>query len=438
MKPVVVVGAGITGLTAADRLSAGGVPVVVLERDSRPGGLARSFRYDGWTFDIGPHRFHTHDDAIRCVIRDVLSDQELEIGRASSVFFEGRYFAWPLRPEALLKLPLRLAFFTLIDMLRRPFQPRKVSIESFEDYVLERYGRTLYEAFFRQYTEKFAFVGCDRLHASWATASVDRAIIDRRIRMNSLMDALRMMLIPQTLDTRFLYPLEGCGAYAGRLAERIESRGGRVLCDAPVVSIMATGDRINGVCSSTEQFDTGMTIWTAPITDLCRMLELPPPGLGFMNTILFNIMLDRPPMRSDQWIYFSSRRIVFARVSNPAAFSQQNTPPGKGALCVEVMCHDPIWWESPGVLEQDVLRTLERVGLCRPDWIEGIRTERIPETYPIYALEYPDRRRDTLKRLERFDTLIPTGRCGSFFYNNMDDSIEMGLRAAETVFERIG
>ena len=105
--PVVIVGAGIAGLTLAHNLANAGKKVVVIEMEKDVGGLARSFRYDGFTFDIGPHRFHTDDQEVLQFIKKVLEPNLLTIRRKSGVYMFGKYFEWPLASSSIFRLSMR-------------------------------------------------------------------------------------------------------------------------------------------------------------------------------------------------------------------------------------------------------------------------------------------------------------------------------------------
>ena len=109
MKRYVIVGAGAAGLTLAYHLCKAGLPVTVLEKESEVGGLARSFHYDDWHFDIGPHRFYSANPMVKKFLAEVLADDFIEISRSSAVHFMGHYHEWPLRLETLRKLPPTVA-----------------------------------------------------------------------------------------------------------------------------------------------------------------------------------------------------------------------------------------------------------------------------------------------------------------------------------------
>jgi protoporphyrinogen oxidase len=139
-RPVVIVGAGVSGLSLAVRLAERGVETVVVERESRPGGLARSFCYDGFTFDIGPHRFHTYDPAVERFLRATLGSSVREISRSSKLHFRGRFYPWPLHPSlVLLRFPPGIALGVVRDLLRG--YPRHHAA-SFREQIIGMYGET--------------------------------------------------------------------------------------------------------------------------------------------------------------------------------------------------------------------------------------------------------------------------------------------------------
>ena len=185
---VVVVGAGVAGLTAAYLLARQGAEVAVIEREETVGGLARSFRYGEYTFDVGPHRFHTDYAPVADLIREVLGTQITTIDRSSSVWLFGRHHPWPLRPMSLFFLPPSVSLRICGDVLG-PKRTKEGS--SFQDYILSVYGPTIYEAFFHPYTGKFLKLPPELIDETWARVSVQRAIIDNKLKMTTLNDIIK-------------------------------------------------------------------------------------------------------------------------------------------------------------------------------------------------------------------------------------------------------
>ena len=276
-RRVVVVGAGVAGLTAADRLLDHGADVTLLEREDRVGGLARSSRYDGVTFDIGPHRFHTDDEGVDHFVREVLGPDVIEIDRSSAVWLFDAYHDWPLGRSSLLKLPPMGMLRAGLDLFRRP----AATDESLESYILSRYGRTLYEIFFKPYTEKFLTYRCRDLHRDWASAGINRAVIDQRYRFDNLFRVAWTTLLPPRVTTHFVYPRSGgIDRFSERIAERIRGKGGRISTSAKVEAVETEGERIVAVTTSSGQrVPCDEILWTAPLPLLARLLGQSTPAL---------------------------------------------------------------------------------------------------------------------------------------------------------------
>ena len=107
----IIVGAGPSGLTFAYQALKNNKTVVILEKDSRAGGLAKSYDYKGNIFDTGPKRFHTDDQVVKDFLEEIMSMDV--IGRSTKVFFLDKYFDWPINLKSVLKLPLGTALKSL-------------------------------------------------------------------------------------------------------------------------------------------------------------------------------------------------------------------------------------------------------------------------------------------------------------------------------------
>jgi protoporphyrinogen oxidase len=433
-RPVVIVGAGVTGLTLAMLLAERGAPSVVIECGDRPGGLARSFRYDGYTFDIGPHRFHTVVPEVDGFIRGVLGTRARTIPRRSRVRFHDQYYPWPLHPTSvLLRFPPRLALAVARDLLLLYRDPNPVS---FRDQIISMYGRTLYRHFFHAYSSKFLGVTPELTHADWAKTGVDRAIIDNRLNIRSLRQLLWSLVRPRhDLETTFLYPEGGCDRFIDELARRYRARGGEVLCGRPVEALETRGDRIAAVRVGDREFEPSLVVWTGTLHSLAERLRAPISRLEYLALVCFNLRLTDGPRFDFQWSYHGAPEILFSRVSVPANFDPGNTPAGHRSLCVEVTCHegDPIF-RDPGAFVGRVLDDLKRERLLETDHeVLAWHAERVPWAYPIYRIDYPEALADVGRSVGGIGNLVRAGRLGRYWYNNMDHCIEESLRLSEAI-----
>jgi len=437
-RPVVVIGAGIAGLTAARELVRRGLPTLLIEKLPEVGGLARCFRYGDFTFDIGPHRFHTYSERAMALITEALGQRHVMIDRCSSVYLFGRYHTWPLGTSSIFRLPPSVLLRCLFDLLsgRRGGKSAGVPEEdqSFEDYIVTRYGPTLYEAFFKGYTTKFAHCTPDLLHHSWASQSIHRATIDRRYQQGSLLDVLRIALLPKPKVTKFVYPEGGIDLYAELVRDAFLADGGRLVTGVEDLALEQDGGQVTGVRFGGERVEPSWLVWTAPPADLAAGLDLELPRLDFLTLLIFNVETTGRVDTANQWTYFSDSDLAISRISFPRNFHPELVPPGKDGLCVEVTwTGDPPPADELRKLEQRVVGELEQVGLVKQSQVDRVHGEVIPGAYPVYRMDYPGQLARYVHQLAPFRNLLCLGRCGTFWYNNMDDSIEAGLALAEAL-----
>ncbi|HUT03265.1 MAG TPA: NAD(P)-binding protein [bacterium] len=426
-RRVHIVGAGVNGLTVGYALAQRGFEVVVLEKLGCVGGLARSFRYGDFAFDIGPHRFHTDNPRVSKFIESILGDEALTIERHSSVLLFGKYYHWPLRPHSLLRLPKSALVRCFFDLFKRP----KFTTERFDDYIKSKYGPTLYEIFFHDYTLKYCWTDPAKLHATWASASIDRAIIDKRASMNTLFDTLKVTLMPKPVTTKFVYPKHGVDVFSTKLAARIESLGGRVVLDVDNIELSTAKGRVTSVSYGGEKDDVDVLVWTAPIPLLAEKIGLRKPNLRYLSLVAFNTEIDHKVGLDDQWIYFPSKDLTLTRASFPENFSPFMVPEGKSGICVEITSPGPADMEFAASRQKNIINDLEKVRLCSRQSILDIHIERVDNTYPLYELGYIEEKQRFKEALKSFANVRLAGRTGLFWYNNMDNSIGQALQLAD-------
>ena len=287
----VILGGGMAGLTFALEASRRGRRVVVLEGEDQVGGLARTLRFGDFRFDIGGHRFHSRWPDITQWVLAALDGDVLEVPRRSRIRLEGRYVDYPLRfPNALAVFnPWQVTRILASYLWATLARLRKRPDVSFEDWIIRRFGRSLYDIYFKPYTEKVWGFSCTDLSADWAA---------QRIRVPSLSAAvvgslLRRSPASSTLLSQFLYPPLGIGVLpeciaakarqTGRATIRLGSRVTRVEPDAASGGWRVTFHGGEGEASVTGE----RLVSTIPLESLlgglarhgrCRVGRAPAPG----------------------------------------------------------------------------------------------------------------------------------------------------------------
>ena len=224
---VAIIGAGPGGLTAAYLLGKAGIRTTVLEAEDVVGGISRTARYKGYRFDIGGHRFFTKIAPVEELWREVLGSEFISVPRLSRIYYDGRFFDYPLKAmNALRGLGIFNAVAIVLSYLKARIRPSPVE-ENFEQWVSNRFGKRLYEIFFKTYTEKVWGISCTEIRAEWAAQRIQGLSLAKAI-LSATQLTKRSTAI-KTLIHEFQYPRLGPGQMWEMATERVQAMGGRVL-----------------------------------------------------------------------------------------------------------------------------------------------------------------------------------------------------------------
>jgi protoporphyrinogen oxidase len=442
---VVVIGAGPAGLTSGYELARNGFCPTLLEKSGRVGGLARTETYKGYRFDMGGHRFFTKAERIQALWEEMLGDDFRKVPRLSRIFYRGRFFKYPLELfDTFTKLGIIESGQILMSYVRARIHPHPEE-KTLEQWLTNRFGRRLYETFFRSYTEKVWGISCDRIGADWA---------DQRIRGLSLAAAVLNALFknsnghPKTLISEFHYPPLGPGMMWERFQRAIEERGGSVTCRAEVTRLNHAGGHIEAVSvredGREKEIAGNQFISSMSLEELISRFDPPPPAetlqaareLSYRGFVLVGLILNRADLFSDNWIYIHSPEVKVARIQNFKNWSPAMVAsPLTTSLGMEYFCSegDPTWRMTDRELVELAKREIVHLGLADPGDVEEGIVFRQARAYPVYDHRY----REHLERIQRFletiDNLQTIGRSGMHRYNNMDHSMITGILAAENI-----
>jgi protoporphyrinogen oxidase len=445
-RDVVILGAGLAGLTAGSLLSRSGADVTVVERDSAVGGLARTIERNGFRFDLGGHRFHTENRSVERLVRSVLERDVLSVDRSSKILMGGRYYDYPWKPvNALGGLGIGVATAVLFSFAAERLRQRirRPETVSFEDEIVRRFGRTMFNIFVKDYSEKVWGVACGRMA---------RELADWRIQGLSVRAALRDALFARsrgtvrTLARKFSYPRLGIGQLAEGLQRQIVENG-QILTNSTVTGVKHSGGRIDGVMvrygNRTRFEHAGEFASSIPLSALVRLLDPKPPeeilraaaGLRFRDLLVVAVMIDRARVTDQTWIYVPEPSIPFGRIHEPTNWSQHMAPEGKTLLVTEYFCFrgDDRWRSDDDALIEETVSNLDGLGLIRRHEVIDSLVRRVPDAYPLFEIGHDESRRKICDYLANFDNLQVIGRGGMFRYFNMDHAMESGIAAAEAI-----
>jgi len=443
---VAIFGAGPAGLAAAIKLVEAGKKVTVFEKDSQVGGISKTIEFKGYRFDLGGHRFFTKSREVNELWNKTLGPDFLTRPRLSRIFYRNKFFDYPVKPlNALRGLGLIESLFILFDYLKTKIFPYKEE-KTFEQWVSNRFGKRLFNHFFKSYTEKLWGIPCDQIQAEWAA---------QRIKGLSLTSALKNALFRdksgkiKTLIDEFKYPKFGPGMMYEKIAENIESQGGKIAKRHSIEQINREHFSVKSVIVKNQdrgldEYQADYFISSMPITELIQRLSPAAPDevigaskkLSYRSFITISVILDAIDPFPDTWIYVHSPEVKLGRIQNFKSWSPYMiSDKSKTALGLEYFCTegDELWNMSDKDLLALGMKELEKIGLGREkDFVDGF-VARAAKTYPVYDATYPENIKIVRNYLDKFPNLQPIGRYGMFKYNNMDHSILTGLYAAENI-----
>jgi protoporphyrinogen oxidase len=440
-KPTVILGAGPAGLTAGYLLVRRGLPVVVLEAEDQVGGIAKTAVRDGYRFDLGGHRFFTKAKEVDDLWHEIMDEEFLRRPRMSRIYWNGKFLDYPLRgPDVIKKLgPVELtrAFLSYLVARMKP----KRNEETFEEWVSNRFGKRLFNLFFKSYTEKVWGVPTSEIRAEWAA---------QRIRGLSFFSAAKSAFFGnrgnkiKSLISQFNYPRYGPGQMWEAMTREIERLGGKVLLQHRVSRLDFEADRCVRVHAGERVFEPAAVISSLPLRNTVGMAQPHPRnevmaaarGLRYRDFLTVALVLDGEDLFPDNWIYIHEPRVRVGRIQNFRSWSPWMVPdPTKACVGLEYFCFagDELWEMEDEALVQLGMRELEDLGLARREQLEFGFVERVPKAYPMYDADYAERVHAIRSWLDGLDNFIQVGRNGLHRYNNSDHSMLTAMRAVENL-----
>ena len=446
---ILILGGGLTGLSAGYILTKAGLKVAVFEHDSTVGGVSKTIEHNGFRFDLGGHRFFTKVAQINAFVKDLMGSELIMVPRKSKIFMRGKYFDYPLKPlNAVfgMGIPVTLRILADYGIERIKRFVRKPAAVSLEDWVVANFGRTMFNIYFKEYSEKVWGIACNRISAEWVAQRIKGLSLSKAV--TNAFFKFKGEEIPSLVD-EFFYPRLGIGRISERLSEEIKISG-KVFTGTDVAQINHSGflvDSIRVRDSVQSHLVRGSEfISSIPITKLINALDPPPPEnvmlaasqLKFRDIIIVAIMIDRKRVTDQTWIYIPEKAIPFGRIHEPTNWSSEMAPDGKTLLVVEFFSFqgDAIWRADDAELTDIAVQNLEKLGYINKSDVLDSVVQRVPKAYPLFEVGYAKHFDAVYNYLSQFRNLHVAGRVGMFKYYNMDHAIDSGMRAAEKILGR--
>ena len=452
---VAIIGAGPAGLTAGYLLSRQGYKVAIIEKDPHyVGGISRTVEHEGYRFDIGGHRFFSKSQAVVDLWDEILPDDFIQRPRMSRIYYEGKFYSYPLRAfEALGNLGILRSTACMVSYVWSRLFPIK-DVRSFEDWTCNQFGKKLYSIFFKTYTEKVWGMPCDEMSADWAAQrikglSLGAAVFDGLKRSLGLNKRPNNGMQTKTLLETFRYPRLGPGMMWNAARDRIVETSSTVLMGHSLKQL--AGDGQGGWrMTATRGADGGETviraahaISSAPMRELAARIHPLPQStleasrLRYRDFLTVALKIRSDDLFPDNWIYIHDSKVRVGRIQNFRSWSPEMVP-DEGVACVglEYFCFegDDLWASTDDGLIELATREMAILGLVKPEQVIGGAVVRQEKAYPVYDDEYAANVAAMRDELETaYPTLHLVGRNGMHRYNNQDHAMMTAMLSVENI-----
>ena len=444
-KRVIILGSGVTGLSAGIRLLDSGCDVCIIEKEDQSGGLARTDVRGNYRLDIGPHHLFSQNEIVLKEMIGLFKKGEIiSVSRDVKIFFHDRFLDYPLTAKnVLLHMGLKHALFgsmsyiwTASGHIRKLFG-RKISEDNFQDWTRNNFGRYLYNIFFKPYTEQFWGVPCDQMSLDCIPLSTKMSFL-KTLKMIFLKKFEKKSLSIAERETKLtlFYPVKGIGAIVEKLKDSFLSKGGTIKLGCTVSELISYADNTftlhyQDEAKSTRDKATHI-ISSIPISGLARILRPALPvsvlqsaeRLEYLSTIVLYIVINDRDFIDCQYLYMMDR--PYNRISNINRFHHQLSPEGENVLALEITCHfkDNTWKSGDDELFEKCIVHLEDDGIISRDEVKQFFTVRVKNAYPLYRLGYRENLTTVFEHLKQIPNLTLAGRTGAFKYMDIDQCME--------------
>jgi len=378
----IIIGAGPAGLVTAHELAKQGWDIHLYESLDRVGGMCRSFEWNQYIVDIGPHVFHTSDKELQEYWNKEFGDLLVE-GAYWSQNVKGKrfdeFYDYPLSWESISTYPEEIRKKIVAEIENLALDD-KAGARSYKDYIDSIAGRTLRKMFFEDYPNKIWGIPVDEMTADWAPKRVN--IYKKRTPF---------------FDKQWTaVGKKGSGAIYERISKRLESLGGKINLMHRVDSIKTQGFKVTSISIGSKKINIGeddIVISTMPIVDLLHMLGHKS-NLKYRGVMIFYFDCRKNKVLPDgiSWQYYDSKEVFFTRITEPKQMNVEVPDPKKTLITVEVpySVGDTLDNKDTDDLCREVMDQVVKTGLLEKEEISDFTLVKEKFVYPVQYSGYQE------------------------------------------------
>ena len=430
-----VVGAGITGLTAADCLIRAGKNCLLVEAEDAVGGLCKTYTIDGVPFDLGPHVFFSDPDYdVKSFTKELLKNEKMFIRPYRfAIYTKNRYWQFPINPWEVTRYP----FVYKKEIIKNFFQKTSGfnADQSLERFITEKSGHSYYADLFEELIYKKTLLPGEKLHRDW-WLRVERNIRNEPIQFVSpLKQGGRIERIFRKIKPWYNYPAEGYERIPRLLLERFQKTGGEIILNCGPISFQRNGDHVHAATVKGRTVFIENVVWTASVNTLNDLLGFHTQELPYIDMIIACVTFKRKvkSQRPFIYIYYPEKDIIFNRIYYPENIFDKGLPSDREGLCVELNVTEDIRKMDEKEIMEHILTGIEALGLYPKVSLRECRIFRLKNGLPVYGLNYQILLKQAYTEIHRIRNLYSIGRMGGHFFCLSPSAINQGLKIAKHI-----
>ena len=454
MKKILIIGAGITGLSAGLKLSEKGYDVTVIESENQVGGLAKTIKFNSSYVDIGPHSFFSEDKEIYYFVRNLFKnnlDELPKVERSVKMFFMNYYVDYPLSAKSILLqmgpiIPIR-SFISFCKSYLASIFKKKSKNENIEDWAINNFGTFLYKNFFKPYTEQFWKIETKKLSNKVIPASkkLDFANTLKHLFINKYLEISKRepgsLNLVQRESLPTFYPKKGFGEISKKISELLIASGGKIKLNEKVIDLVWDGNFFKiKTCKS--YYKSDVVISTIPIDNLVKIfspinkvkknIEVVK-NLEYLALKIIYLVINKKNFLKYQYCYFVGR--PYNRISNLNLFSNSLNSNNYTTISLEISClkNSELWNMSDNEILDICIKNLEKDKILKKSEIIDKKVLSFPNVYPIYRMNYEQNLKTIETEFKKISNFYSIGRMGNFFYGQIYQMIRIGFNLSNKI-----
>lgn len=462
-KIAIIIGAGPAGLATAYTLltETDDIKPVVYEASDVAGGIARTVFFGKNGVDIGGHRLFSKSQKILDLweyflpdeVKNSLNPDDVDIvmmrkKRFSEILYLRKLFAYPISMtvQTFKNMGLKRTILAGFSYLKSAIF--KVKEENLEDFMINRFGRVLYEMFFESYTEKVWGRHPRNISKEWGEQRIKGLSL-----VKAVLNALKLSKKKETsLIDEFSYPKYGCTQLWNLIAGKITELGGEIQYNTEVLGVNTEDNKVKSVNIRNNDgeyvVNADYVMSSMPVRDLILGMNDVPKNvknisksLPYRDYMLVGLYLndlnikENGKLSKDSWIYIQEPDVKVGRMQIMNNWSKYLVEDeNKVLISLEYFCDegDEYWNMSDEDFINFAIGEAEKIGILKKEDVLSSLRLRVKKAYPAYFDSYSEFD-EVQKYLDKFENLYCIGRNGQHRYNNLDHSMLTGIEAVKII-----